>query len=139
MKTINHNSLERQREYRKRNGNACTKKYEKTKKGFVMRMYRNMKSRISGVQKKKSHLYFGLALLEKDEFYKWILSSKTFHELFENYEKEGFNRKLAPTVDRIDSSRGYEMGNIEIVTHSENSKRGSISKHRGLKVENTSS
>ena len=31
---------------------------------------------------------------------------------------------LAPTVDRIDPERGYSFGNMEWVTHSENSRRG---------------
>ena len=61
--------LKWQRERRKNNGNASTKKYEKTKNGFLMRCYRNMKSRITGVQKQKAHLYVGKSLLEKELFY----------------------------------------------------------------------
>jgi len=37
---------EKQRRLRDANGNYYTKKYEKTPKGFLMRLYRNMKSRI---------------------------------------------------------------------------------------------
>jgi len=43
-----------QREYRKANGNASTKKYERTKKGKLMRTYRNMESRAKGIVKGKS-------------------------------------------------------------------------------------
>jgi hypothetical protein len=35
-------ALARQREYRKLNNNASTRKYEKTRKVFLMRAYRNM-------------------------------------------------------------------------------------------------
>lgn len=116
--------LMKQRDRRAKDNNAVTKKYEKTKRGFIMRMYRNMKSRVDGVQKKCSHLYSGLPLINKDEFYTWVINQESFHRLFEEYENKGYPRKLAPTVDRIDYTRGYCENNIEVVTLSENVKRG---------------
>jgi|LakMenEpi03Aug12_release.lakeMendotaPanAssembly.Ray.scaffolds.fasta_scaffold657284_2 hypothetical protein len=118
----------RQREYRKSNGNRLTKRYEKTKKGFLMRLYRNMESRIVGVQKEKYHLYEGKELMCREDFYSWALMNKDFHSLFEAYELSCYDRKLCPSVDRIDSKIGYRIENIEFVTHSENSRRGAISK-----------
>lgn len=117
-----------QRERRLKSNNAETKRYEKTINGFLMRLYRNMKSRISGVQKEKYHLYEGKELLSKDEFYEWAKSNDTFLALFDEYKKNEYDRRLAPSVDRIDSSKGYELSNMEFVTHSENSRRGSLSK-----------
>lgn len=121
-----------QRERRKLNNNADIKKYEKTEKGFTMRIYRNMLSRITGVQKAKHHLYEGKELLNKSEFYEWARDNEQFIKLFMDYQQSGFDRKLAPSVDRIDSSKGYTLDNIEWVTHSENSRRGTLSKHRKL-------
>lgn len=118
-----------QRERRKRNNNIYTIKYEKTKSGFLVRLYRNMLSRISGVQRQKYHLYIGCSLLPKDEFYNWANGSDTFHVLFRVWEESDYNRKLTPSVDRIDSSKGYELSNMEWVTHSENSRRGSSKRH----------
>ena len=128
---VNSEKNRKQREYRRKNGNVCTKKYEKTKKGFLVRLYRNMKSRICGVQKEKHHLYAGKYLLDKEEFYSWALNSFAFHDLFEKWEKSNYPRKLAPSVDRINSSEGYSIENMEWTTHSENSRRGSISRHHG--------
>jgi len=122
--------LARQREQRRLSGNSHTKKYEKTVNGFLMRLYRNMQSRVTGVQKAKFHLYEGKRLLNREDFYNWAKSSTKFHILFNEWEKSGYERKLSPSVDRIDSSRGYEMDNMEWVTHSENSRRGAISKAR---------
>ncbi len=119
--------LEWQREYRKNNANSVTKKYERTKKGKLMRCYRNMQSRIEGVQWRKSHLYCGKELLPREEFYEWAIASEAFHLLYDQWEASGFDRKLAPSVDRIDSSIGYVIENMEWVTHSENSRRGSLS------------
>lgn len=114
------------REWRKKTGNASTKKYEKTKKGFLMRLYRNMKSRIEGVQKSKHHLYKGKSLIPKDDFYEWAFNSLDFHQLFDTWESNEYDRKLTPSVDRVDSSVGYLESNMEWVTHSENSRRGSL-------------
>lgn len=119
-----------QRERRAKDGNADTKRYEKTPNGFLMRLYRNMKSRVTGVQKQKAHLYIGKSLLGPEEFRDWALGSREFWFLFREYQESGYDRKLAPTVDRINSTLGYEVWNMEWVTHSENSRRGAVSKRR---------
>lgn len=119
-----------QREYRKRTFNKCTLKYEKTINGFLVRLYRNMKSRITGVQRFKFHLYKNKELLPKEDFYAWAKSSPNFFLLFNNWVANNYDRKLTPSVDRIDSSIGYLISNMVWVTHSENSRRGSISQRR---------
>ena len=124
------NRLEWQREYRKKNNNHHTKVYEKTEKGFLMRLYRNMKSRIDGVQKVKHHLYDGKPLLDKQEFYEWAVGNPEFNQLYINYKESNYSCELAPSVDRVDSSKGYVLDNMEWVTMSENSRRGALSKHR---------
>ncbi len=80
------------------------------------------------MQKEKFHLYEGKRLLAKDKFYEWAKKDMRFKYLFEFYTQSGYDRKLAPSVDRIDSSRGYVLSNMEWVTHSENSRRGNVSK-----------
>lgn len=122
-----------QREKRKRERNEITQRYEKTKKGFLMRLYRNMVSRINGIQKAKSHLYEGKCLLAKEDFYRWAMGCTTFHVLWDEWVDSGYDRKLTPSVDRINSNEGYALANMEWVTHSENSRRGSISPNRKLK------
>lgn len=120
--------LAKQRIKRLENGNAYTLKYERTKHGKLMRIYRNMKSRIEGVQKAKFHLYRGKYLMPKDEFYVWAICSPDFHRLYAEWVESGYERRLSPSVDRKDSSVGYRDWNMEWVTHSENSRRGSVSK-----------
>jgi hypothetical protein len=122
--------LARQRFCRAANNNAATKKYERTKPGKLMRIYRNMKSRVCGVQHLKAHLYEGKYLMPKEEFYQWASSCYAFHQLYAAWVESGYDRKLAPSVDRVDSTRGYEIDNLEWVTHSENSRRGGLSQSR---------
>lgn len=110
---------EMQKLRRRKNNNYSCKKYEKTKRGFVMRAYNNMIGRTEG-RTKKSHLWAGKELIDRDTFYKWIFSKKKFHVLFSAWEMSGYNRKLTPSVDRIDSRKGYIIDNMRVVTFSEN-------------------
>jgi len=118
-----------QRKQRKLNGNKHTKKYEKTRKGFLMRKYRNMQSRVAGIQKKKQHLYKDKVLLDRDDFYEWAINSPCFEQLWTDWIASGYERKLCPTVDRINSSEGYMVSNMHWMTHSENSRRGCFSRY----------
>jgi hypothetical protein len=122
--------MARQRRIRRANGNAWTKKYEKSPNGFLMRLYRNMQSRVMGIQKQKYHLYKGKYLLPREEFKEWALNSPKFWIMFDIWEWKKYDRKLTPTVNRIDPTKGYEATNMEWLTHSENSRLGSIGAHR---------
>ena len=51
-------------EHNRKRREICNR-YEKTPKGFLMRLYRNMKSRVKGVQQAKHHLYEHCELLRK--------------------------------------------------------------------------
>lgn len=126
---MNSIKLEQQREYRRKTGNISIKKYEKTARGYLMRTYRNMQSRVAGIQKKKAHLYQGLPLLDRSTFYDWSLRNDAFLLLHTCYVQSGFIMKLAPSIDRIDSSRGYVLENMRWITHSENSRNGSLRRH----------
>lgn len=121
--------LRNQRISRKANGNLHTRRYEKTRKGFLMRKYRNMTSRVTGVQHLKAHLYKGKEILDREDFYEWAVNSLDFDTLFENWKEGNYDRKLCPTVDRIDASKGYTVENMQWITHSENSRLGALSRY----------
>lgn len=118
----------RQRESRRANGNSITKRYEKTKKGFLMRLYRNMQSRVTGLVKGKKHLYLGLTILPREDFYEWAFSSPEFHALWLDWGEHERQRRWTPSVDRIDSSKGYSIENMEWVPFHENCRRGAVSR-----------
>lgn len=113
-----------QRERRAKNNNAETKQYEKTPRGFLMRAYRNMQSRVEGVQRPHSTTWRGKELLDRDDFYEWALSDEEFNRLFWEWTMAGYERRLSPSVNRKDTSVGYTLENIEWLTHSENSSLG---------------
>lgn len=121
----NKQAAQKQREYRRRTGNKATRKYEKTPKGFLMRSYRNMESRVRGVSKPGS--WRGKKLLPREEFYEWSLGSSHFWTLFKAWVASSYDHRLSPSVNRIDSRRGYELDNMEWTTHSINSAMGARS------------
>ena len=114
---------------RKRLRQNCNK-YEKTKRGFLMRVYRNMLSRVNGTQKKKAHLYQGLAIIEKDLFYTWAFNDSEFHRLFDYWEIIHHKRTHTPSIDRINPLKGYALENMRWLTHSENSRFGAINRNK---------
>jgi hypothetical protein len=118
------------RMYRFKNNNIYTRRYEKTKKGFLVRMYRNMTSRVKGVQKDYIHIYQGLDILPKEQFYEFALNNSEFHRLFKEWEDALYERRLCPSIDRIDTKFGYTLGNIQFLTMSENSSKTSRRKYK---------
>lgn len=89
-----------------------------------MRLYRNMKSRVTGVQRAKFHLYEGKEILLREEFYAWATDHPTFLALWKEWEENDRQRRLTPSVDRVDSSKGYTLDNMEWVPFHVNCSRG---------------
>jgi hypothetical protein len=102
--------------------------YRKTFKGLTVTMYQNMKKRVRGGDKNKVHLYRNLEIMSKEEFQEWVLNNKNYKVQFKIWEESGYQIKQTPSIDRIDSSKGYVIGNVRIISHSENSRLGAISR-----------
>lgn len=103
---------------------AQSQKYERTtQSGFLMRAYRNMLSRVLGVQKREAHYYQGLPILPKNVFYMWAFGDEAFQRLWTVWQASGRERRLAPSVDRLDVTKGYTLDNMRWITHAENSGR----------------
>lgn len=63
----------------------------------------------------------GKPYLSKSDFMEWANENMTtFMELYNKWAASGFNTKLIPSVDRIDSNLGYTRGNIQWLSRSEN-------------------
>lgn len=106
-------------------------KYSKTRTGFLNCKYKKMKQRVTGGHPTKRHLYLGLEILPKEDFISFTNADESFNTLFKVWEASGYDTKLTPSINRIDSNKGYTLDNIEWITHSENSRLGIISRHHG--------
>lgn len=103
---------------------ANNRKYYKTRFGKIVMTYNNMNRRVRGYVKK--HIYEGLEILSREDFYNFAKDSKEYNELYDKWVESNYDRKLSPSIDRIDSEGGYTLDNIRFITHSENSKLGSL-------------
>ncbi len=98
------------------------------KRIFLGYKYRMMNRRVS-TRHKDSHLYEGLPIMSKDEFISKSISDPDFNRLFDEWNDLGWELTKVPSPDRVNSSLGYLWDNIEWVTWSMNSRRGSESRH----------
>lgn len=60
-------------------------------------------------------------LVTEGEFIDFFLKSKKYHLLFNEWVKNNYDVKFTPSIDRIDSNGHYEIKNMQIITHYENS------------------
>lgn len=119
--------MERQRVREIQNGNKAHTRYRKTPKGYLLTVYNNMYGRVSGRLAKSRHLYEGLSILSKEEFFAWA-DTLEFRKMLQAYKESGYDQRFAPSIDRIDTHVGYVIGNMRWLTHSENSSLGGRNK-----------
>ena len=86
----------------------------------LVNTWHNIKGRCEGRVKTNRHIYEGLPYLDKAEFIEWALADPEYHRVFDEWERAGYPHRLTPSVNRIDSSDGYLIGNIEWVPFHEN-------------------
>ena len=118
-------SKKRVRKYYNKNKGKCyeyEKKRNVTTNRLFLRKYYAMRQRVLGTSSHKASV-LGRELLSKDEFLKWCYSKKSllkFKKLKKKWEEKGFEKKDCPSIDRIDENESYVLGNLQWITHSEN-------------------
>lgn len=69
---------------------------------------------------------YGKSFLSKEEWKEWVYQEdnlKILKDLHENFIKNNFDKRLSPSIDRIDNSKGYTKENLRWITLSENCKK----------------
>jgi ribosomal protein S27E len=101
------------------------KGYSCTVRAFMVRMYSRMRSRCRRTGgRKRDRSYRGLPVLKRDLFYEMALSSPSLKALVEQYIAAGRPIRLAPSIDRIDPTKGYLPDNIQFLTMIDNARKG---------------
>lgn len=100
------------------------REYDRSLIGLVHRRYRDMKARTIGNRECYAR-WKGLELLPKEDFIRWSVYSvdSEYPVLWTNWTNSFYHTLLAPSIDRIDSSLGYILGNMQWLTRSEHMKR----------------
>ena len=92
-------------------------------KRILSHRYNGLRQRTEGRDSHKSSSR-GKELLNRIEFYEWYENTKeSFNNIYEHWIKNDYIPKLAPSIDRIDNSRGYTADNMQWLTRSANSSK----------------
>jgi len=96
---------------------------------FFNHKYSMIKTRCTHIHK-TGKIYkstYGKPFLDKDEWIRWCYKEdnyKQFMKIYNNWVQANFERKLTPSIDRIDNSKGYNTKNLQWLTQSENCIKG---------------
>ena len=93
--------------------------YRKTKIGLITQIYNHQKQK-SVLRNHEQPKYTRLELIE------WCTSQDIFDKLYKEWENSNYNKKLIPSIDRLDDYKGYSFNNIQIITWEENDKKAHI-------------
>lgn len=86
--------------------------------------YSDIRTRCTEVARRNAHIYEGLEFVDKKTFYEWALAHPRFNTLFAMYIQSGYRRKYAPSIDRIDTTKGYTLDNMQWLFNFENAAKG---------------
>jgi hypothetical protein len=102
--------------------NKINKDYRYTFIGKIKRTYSQMYMRVS--PNCKQYLsYKGLKICSKEDFITCSMRCPIFKKLYRAWMDSGWERRLSPSIDRIDGRKGYTLDNIRWITAYNNSAR----------------
>lgn len=112
------------------------KNWQLTKRQYLSLKYKYMKERVTDlVRSEGNRHYFGLPICRREEFVEFGLKDSKFNSLFKKYKRSKGKRAKSPSVDRIKSTRGYTLDNIQFLSLSDNVKK--TKKDRWIVLQNT--
>ncbi len=96
----------------------------RTKKGLVGAIYSHQKQN----SKRRGHTQPTYTL---DELRGWFRNHPLANALYSAWRLSGYRTGLRPSVDRINDSRGYSFGNIQLMTWAENKAKADADRKSG--------
>jgi hypothetical protein len=94
--------------------------YRKTLKGWVTRRYVNMK-----YNSKQRNM--DLPNFTKKEFSQWVSEQPHFKKLWDGWVNSNYDKKLSPSINRLDDYKPYIFDNMELTTWEDNDRKGRLS------------
>lgn len=104
--------------------------YRNTPHGYLRGKYRSMAARVEG-RCPRPYLWQGLSILPLDEFMTWAKASSDFQALFDAWLAAGKPMQLSPSIDRINPAFGYEIWNMQFITHGQNASKAGLQRYHG--------
>lgn len=95
------------------------RRHRRTKLGLLSQRHADMRKRVNG-KDPRAQTHIGQPLVARDKFIEWALDHDDFNDLFQQWEKGGYEYRYTPSIDRIDPRFGYEFWNMQWVCMKEN-------------------
>jgi hypothetical protein len=89
-------------------------------KVFLSKTYQNLKTRCTNKKLWCSKYYYGKNYCTRDEFINQFINDGTFLKLYKEWQESNYDYNLIPSIDRIDISEGYVIGNMQFLTQKKN-------------------
>lgn len=99
------------------------REYKYSIRGILNKKYNAMKDRVLG---KSIHTCSskGKELCSKQEFIEWFETSKEeFMVIYNIWKDNNFQRRYAPSIDRINNNKGYSVDNLQWLSNIDNLKK----------------
>lgn len=100
------------------------KRYRYNLKRLKDHKYRGIVGRCNGGHSGRKYKVEGMSYLTREEYDSWWTNNiLDFLECFKVWELSGFRNKFAPSIDRIDNSKGYTPENMQWLLLTDNSRK----------------
>lgn len=103
---------------------ACLRKFKRQNNPefYLNTCYSELSRRVKNFDKIRPN-YFGLNKCTKFEFINKFINDKNFIKQFELWKTNNFQRKYAPSIDRINNLGDYTLDNLQFISLSDNSNK----------------
>jgi len=85
--------------------------YGRTQNGRAIKLFHAI-----GYRVRHNPYYKKLGInFNREQFLSWTQASSTYTRCFNKWARSGYQRELTPSIDRLNSSLGYNLRNIQMV------------------------
>ncbi len=101
---------------------ACLRRTKReTKPSFYLgTCYSEMSRRVKTFDNKRPN-YYGKNICIKEDFMIWFIDDFNFLTQYQLWRENNYQRKYAPSIDRIDNTKGYSLDNLRFISQAFNS------------------